>query len=134
MAYVNAKDVAQIRKELKEAFPKFKFGVRKGSGSLSVSVTIKSGPTDFSSIFREYERSKNRQYAQINTHWLGEYGEHTEFFKQVVDIIKTAPSRGEGFHKGSGWFDESDAMVDYFHTAYYIDLNVGSWDKSYEVK
>ena len=47
MAYVNAKDVAQIRKELKDRFPEYKFGVRKGSGSLSVDVTIKSGPADF---------------------------------------------------------------------------------------
>ena len=47
MAYIDTKSVAQIRKELKEKFPKFKFGVRKGSGSLSVDVTIKSGPADF---------------------------------------------------------------------------------------
>ena len=29
--------------------------------------------------------------------------------KKVQEIIKTAPSRGEGYHKGTGWFDESDA-------------------------
>ena len=47
MAYIGADDVKRIREALKARFPKFKFGCRKGSGSLSVDVTIKAGPTDF---------------------------------------------------------------------------------------
>jgi hypothetical protein len=133
MAYLNAQDVQAIRKELKETFPKFKFGVRKGAGSLSVTVAVKAGPTDFSSLFKD-EYSQKRRYAQINGYHLGNYGEHTEFFTRVQEIIKTAPSRGEGFRKGEGWYDRSDAMTDYFDTAYYIDINVGAWDKPYEVK
>ena len=39
MAYISANDVAAIRAELKQAFPGWKFAVRKGSGSLSVDVT-----------------------------------------------------------------------------------------------
>ena len=128
MAYINKNDVAQIRNELKAAFPKFKFSVRKDNG-LAVDVTIKSGPTNFDGIF-----THGKGYSQVNQYHLGNYGEHAEFFSKVMDIIKTAPSRGEGFHKGSGWFDESDAMSDYFHCAYYIHLNVGSWNKPYEVK
>jgi hypothetical protein len=50
MAYINKDDVAQIRNELKAAFPKFKFGVRKDNG-LAVDVTIKSGPANFASLF-----------------------------------------------------------------------------------
>jgi hypothetical protein len=133
MAYLNAQDVAQIRKELKETFPKFKFGVRKDNG-MAVRVTIKSGPTDFSSIFKD-EYSQKRRYAQINGYHMDNfYGEHAEFLKQVQDIIKTAPARGEGYRKGEGWYDRSDAMTDYFDTAYYIDINIGAWDQPYEVK
>jgi len=131
MAYINSKDVAQIRKELKETFPKFKFGVRKRD-SMAVSVTIKSGPTDFSSIFND-NYSNKKQYAQINGYHLGNYGEHTKFLSKVQEIIKTAPMRGDGYQK-KGWYDNSDAMTDYFDTAYYIDINIGSWDKPYEVK
>jgi len=134
MAYINAKDVAQIRQELKETFPKFKFGVRKRDG-LAVAVTVKSGPTDFSSIFNSDEYSKKRQYAQINGYHIDSfYAEHADFLKKVQQIIKTAPSRGEGYHKGEGWYDRSDAMVDYFDTAFYIDINIGSWNQPYEVK
>lgn len=124
MAYINAQDVAQIRKELKEKFPKFKFGVRKGPGSLSVGVTIKSGPADFVD-------PNGRGYIQINQYHLGNYGPHEKFLREVVDIVKTAPSRGEGFRKGEGWYDRSDAMTDYFDTAYYFDINVGAWNKPY---
>jgi hypothetical protein len=133
MAYLNKEDVAQIRKELKETFPKFKFGVRKDNG-MAVRVTIKSGPTDFSSIFKD-EYSQKRRYTQINGYHMDSfYGEHAEFLKQVQDIIKTAPARGEGYRKGEGWYDRSDAMTDFFDTAYYIDINIGAWDQPYEVK
>jgi hypothetical protein len=134
MAYLNAADVKQIRLELKETFPKFKFGVRKRDG-MAVSVTIKSGPTDFSSIFNQDAYNQKKQYAQINGYHMDSfYGEHAPFLKQVQQIIKTAPSRGEGYHKGDGWYDRSDAMVDYFDTAYYIDINIGSYNQPYEVK
>ena len=36
MAYISAEDVSAIRSELKQAFPKWKFSVRKGSGSLKI--------------------------------------------------------------------------------------------------
>ena len=134
MAYLNALDVKAIREELKEKFPKFKFGVRKRDG-MAVSVTIKSGPTDFSSIFNQDAYNQKRQYAQINGYHMDSfYGEHAPFLREVQQIIKTAPSRGEGFHKGEGWYDRSDAMVDLFDTAYYIDINIGSWNQPYEVK
>lgn len=128
MAYINKNDVAQIRSELKAAFPKFKFGVRKDNG-LAVAVTIKSGPANFNSIF-----THGKGYTQVNQYHLGNYGQHAEFLAKVMDIIKTAPARGDGFHKGTGYYDRSDAMTDYFDTAYYIHLNIGSWDKPYEVK
>jgi len=124
MAYINAEDVKAIRKELKEAFPKFKFGVRKTNSGMRVDVTVKQGPTDFSDIFR------HDRYAQINPYHTGMYGEHSKFFEQVLDIMKTAPMRGNGYNK-EGWYDRSDAMTDYFDTAYYMSLNVGDFNKPY---
>jgi hypothetical protein len=32
---------------------------------------------------------------------------------------------------GNGYFDESDSMTDYFHCAWYVDINIGRWDKPY---
>lgn len=124
MAYISATEVKAIREELKAQFPKFKFGVRKSpGGGHAVDVTIKSGPTDLSECFTHGEG-----YAQVNQYHLYHYGKHEKFLDKIMSIIKTAPAKAEG---GRAWFDESDAMTDYFHTAYYIHLNIGSWNTPY---
>ena len=122
MAYITAEEVQAIRTELKLAFPKWKFGVRKGSGSLSVDVTIKAGTLSFEDSFT----NGTRRYAQVNQYWIAEHFtdlEEQAFLKRVMEIIKTAPARK--------WYDRSDAMTDYFDTAYYIHLNIGEWNKDY---
>ena len=43
--------------------------------------------------------------------------------------MKVAPA----LNGGKAWYDNSDAMTDYFDTAYYMHIEVGKWDKSYEV-
>lgn len=123
MAYIGAQDVKAIRDELKATFPNFKFSVHKGSGSLSAEVTIKQGPVDFAEVFK----GERNAYAQINEFHLYLYGKHEAFFEQVLNIIKTAPANAGG----RAWFDKSDAMTDYFHVAYYINLNVGEWNSPY---
>jgi len=122
MAYISATDVTAIRNELKAQFPQFKFGVRKGSGSLSVEVTIKSGPADFSDIF-----AHGAGHAQINEYHLGNYGEHEPMLSKTSEIMHNAPGRAGG----KVFFDESDSMSDYFHTAFYTHLQIGSWNEPY---
>jgi len=128
MAYISKEDVKAIRDELKATFPKFKFGVRKATGSMSVNVTVKQGPTDFSGFF-----AHGNGYAQINHYHTGNYGEHAKFFEEIVKIIKTAPINGNGYHKGRGHYDNSDAQFDYYDTAYYMSLDVGKWNDPYTV-
>jgi len=130
MAYISKEDVTAIRQELKATFPKFTFGVKKMSGgSNGVDVTVKAGPTDFSDCFRGDEG-----YAQINHYHTHMYGDHQSFFDAIHKIIKTAPIKGEGYWKNKGWYDNSDSMIDYFDTAYYISMNVGSWNVPYVQK
>ena len=47
---------------------------------------------------------------------------------KILETIKKAPGTIEG---GREWFDKSDAMSDYFHTAFYIDLSLGKRDKAF---
>ena len=93
----------------------------------SVHVTIKAGPVDFSDLYKGHYGSGDH-YAQINVYHLDNYGKHQPLFEEILKIIKTAPALAEG---GREWFDKSDAMTDYFHTAFYINLNVGEYDKPY---
>ena len=145
MAYISATEVKAIRDQLKAKFPKFKWGVRKGSASTSVNVNIKSGPTDFHTAGADDEiraearaiperflsrAGLQRTHFQVNQYHLGNYGSHAKFFEKVMNIIKTAPST---VPNGRAWFDESDAQIDYFHTAYYIHLSVGDWNNGYTV-
>ncbi len=128
MAYIKTEEVSAIRNELKKRFGHtgLKFGVKKQHHS-SVHVTIKAGPIDFSDIYKDHYGSGDH-YAQVNVYHLSNYGQHQPFFEEVLKIIKTAPALVEG---GREWFDKSDAMTDYFHTAFYINLNVGEYDKPY---
>jgi len=124
MAYINAKDVQAIRQELKAAFPNFKFSVTKQHHS-SVIVTLKQGDVDFSDI------TDADGYAQINQYWLDRTGVHAPLFEKIVEIVKTAPMRGEGYHVNKGWYDNSDSMTDYFDPAYSFSINVGNYYTPY---
>ena len=120
MSYISTEDVKKIRVALKNEFgKKLKFGVRKSPSHHSVSVTIKSGTVDFSDIM-----SNTYDQVQVNHYHLQNYGVHKSLFEKIVEIIKTAPSKK--------WYNNSDAMIDYFDVAFYFDLNVGEWDKPYE--
>jgi hypothetical protein len=124
MAYITTEETKEIRKALKEAFPGWKFSVRREHHS-SVRVTILEGPEDFSDILL------GRPAMSINHYWLDKYGRHESFFQQIIDIIKDAPAKAPN---GRAWYDRSDAMVDYFDIAFYIDLYLGSWEKPYKIR
>ena len=108
MAYITTEQVANIRKQLKEAFPEVKFGVSRRD-YLSVSVTIKAAPFRFT----------NEDYSQLNE-YHPEFYENREKFEQILAIVK-----------GQDWYDRSDSQVDYFDTAYYFSINQGAWDKPF---
>ena len=125
MAYISAEDVKAVRKELKAAYPKYKFSVRKGAGSHSLRVTLLKGPRALSDITAT-------GHSSVNQYHLYQVGKHEIFFKRILEIMMTAPARGEGFWANKGWYDNSDSMTDYFDTAYYMSLDIGSWNKPYE--
>jgi len=121
MAYITAKDVKAIREELKAQFPKWKFSVRKGSGSLSVDVSILQGTCAF----------EGKDYAQVNQYWIDSHWTDAEdkmALEKINEIMHNAPGRQDPSRK---FFDHSDAMTDYFHTAFYTHLSIGQWDKRY---
>ena len=138
MAYITAEDVAEIRNDLKKAFPYVKFAVRR-QHSTSVNVVILKAPFsfDFSSPRRSYQ---GKQYFDVNHHWIDRddedrqrtatdddgnstrLGDHEAYvFLRAVKAIITKK-----------WWDESDVQSDYFNTAFYYDIKVGSWDKPFE--
>jgi len=126
MAYITTDEVKAIRNELKEKFPNLKFSVRKQHYS-SVHVSIKQGDIDFSPLYLDGWKAG---YLQLNEYHLRNYGEFEPLFQKIVEIVKTAPAKVNG----RVWYNKSDAMIDYFDTAYYFHVNIGEWDKPYEYK
>ena len=140
MAYMNQERKAKIATALKPILAKY--GV-KGSLSVrnhsSIVLTLKSGKIDFIENFikTDHESNIGRKMAQdqidylrknqsmdVNPYWFQEHftGKAKEFLTEAFKALKSAD-----------WYDESDAMTDYFNTAYYVDLNVGKWNKPYIV-
>jgi hypothetical protein len=124
MAYITADDVKAIRTELKAAFPKWKFSVRKGSGSLSVDVSILQGTCSFEEGFANSFQGK--RYCQVNQYWIDSHWtdyEDKQALLKINEIMHNAPGK---------YYDRSDAMTDYFDTAFYTHLQIGQWDKEYQ--
>ena len=135
MAYIDTKDVKAIREALKAEFGKdFKFSVTREHFS-SVRISVMSGVENF------YDGSMNTTdkyngrvhefdgYEQINHYHTHFYGKHEALFTKISEIAHTAP----GLAGGKKYFCEDDAMTDYFSRAYYVSINVGKWDKPYEI-
>jgi hypothetical protein len=137
MAYISQQEKKELAPAIKAVLKKY--GV-KGSIAInhhsSLVVNIKSGVLDFLGASQKYNdrRAEMRGeapynvggYLQVNTswceQWMEEIGE-TKIAKFYGDLIKAM--------KGTRWYNNSDIMTDYFDYAYYIDINVGKWDKDY---
>jgi hypothetical protein len=128
MAYMNQERKAKIATILKPILKKY--GV---NGSLSVRnhmticLTVKSGKIDFIGNFNETVNTvRGDRMAvgsiDVNPYWFQDHfsGVSKQFLTEAFKALK-----------GADWYDRSDAMTDYFDTAYYVDLNIGKWNKHY---
>jgi len=135
MAYIDTKDVKAIREALKAEFGKdFKFSVTREHFS-SVRISVMSGVENFYDGSMDSTDKYNGRvsefngYEQINHYHTHFYGKHEELFNKISEIAHTAP----GLAGGKEYFCEDDTMTDYFSRAYYVSINVGKWDKPYEI-
>ena len=113
-----------------------KYGMK---GSLSVRnhstivLTLASGSIDFigdlnderfllQRTSEEIDEMRKDYNLDVNPYWYQEHytGTALSFLSEVIPALKSAD-----------WYDRSDAMTDYFDTAYYFDIHVGKWDKPY---
>lgn len=120
MAYMNQEKKAKIAPAVKAICAKY--GVK---ATLSVRhystlvLNIKSGKIDF---FKDAADDRGG-YTQVNTYWYHEHftGKAKEFLGKVIAAMNV------------GNHDNSDAQVDYFDVGWYVNVNVGKWDKPYEL-
>ena len=134
MAHVSQETKAKLAPTIKAILKKYKL---KGSLSVrnhsSLVLNIKSGSIDFINNF-DSVRDRRPEYngeklirthsIQVNPYWYHEHftGEALAFLTEMVPAMK-----------GPDFFDHSDMQTDYFHCSHYFDINVGQWNKPYEL-
>lgn len=130
MAYIGQTEKAKISANLKPILKKY--GI-KGTLSIrnhsTIVLNIKSGSIDFLENYTKGENPSIREDAakfgiDVNPYWFHDHftGKAKEFLTKAFAALKSAD-----------WYDESDAMTDYFNTAYYYRINIGNWNKPYTV-
>lgn len=132
MAYMSQEKKAKLAPAIKAACAKYRvkasIAVRNHS---TLVINIKSGALDFIGNYnalaeqrdptgtRGLRRAENS--LDVNTHW---YHEHFDGrVKKFLEELITAANAGN--------HDRSDIMTDYFDVGWYLDINVGQWNKPY---
>ena len=117
MAYVSQQDKKELAPAIKKVLSKYGM---KGSISIrnhsTLQVTLQSGAIDF----KDYSHGDG--YIQVNTYHIDAHysGKAKAFLNELLDAMK-----------GPKYFNNDDAMTDYFHRSHYTDINVGKWNKPY---
>lgn len=134
MAYVSQELKAKIAPVVKSILKKY--GVK---GSLAVGnystlvLNIKSGTIDFIQNYNETVGqqpggfrlgSPAEKYIQVNKYWFHEHftGKAKNFLTEVIAAMNV------------GNHDRSDPMTDYFDVGWYININIGKWNKPYSLE
>jgi hypothetical protein len=60
----------------------------------------------------------------VNPYWFRDHftGDASAFLTDAMAALQSA-----------GWYDRTDVRTDYFDTAYYVEINVGTWEKPYQL-
>ena len=132
MAHMNQEKKARLAPAIKAICKKYgvkaSIAVRHHS---TLVLNIKSGPIDFIRNFNDLAQVRWREpwaftpaknYIDVNPYW---YQEHFEGVA-LAFLSELIPAMNDGNH------DRSDIQTDYFDVGWYIDVNIGKWDKPYE--
>jgi hypothetical protein len=137
MAYMSQEKKAQIAPVVKAILKKYNV-----KGSLSVRnhstlvLNIKSGAIDFVENFIQTDANLNygkkmsqdqidylrkNQSVDVNPYWYHEHfsGTSKKFLKEILTAMN------------DGNWDKSDIQTDYFNVGWYVDVNIGRWNKPY---
>jgi len=143
MAYFNQEMKKELAPGIKAVLAKYNC---KGSISVknhsTLQVTVKSGPIDFiGKINKEAEEKCKRQALpfypikgsyQANPHRYAERdlyasdGGKLHIADQFLNELRDAM-------RGTLYYNNSDIMTDYFDYAYFMSIDIGAWDKPYQL-
>lgn len=128
MAYMSQERKAQLAPAIKAICKKYgikaTIAVRHHS---TLVVNIKQGKIDFIGNYNATQRPGDRQakdYIDVNPYWY-----HDHFTDTALAFLSELfPAMNVGNH------DRSDIQTDYFDVGWYVDVNIGSWNKPYALE
>lgn len=135
MAYINQATKKLIKEELDKVVPKdLKYTLKIRDHSL-ITMVIRKGKVNFHQNRNEKLVGKFDRYQQeiapielsktldINCYYVDD-----QFSGEVLDLIKKIQKA----MNIKNW-NRSDIQTDYFDVGYYIGIQVGEWEKPYEL-
>jgi hypothetical protein len=131
MAYMNQERKARIAPVVKDILKKYHI-----RGSLSVRnhmvlvLNVKSGIIDFLDNFNSTMAAQKFSHTPAERHLtINPYHYHNHFSGQALKCLdELMQAMMTGNH------DRSDIQSDYFDVGWYVDVNIGSWNRPYEVE
>jgi hypothetical protein len=134
MAYMNQEKKKKIAKLLKDNLKgrdiKYSLAVDHHS---SIVLNIRSGGVDFignynktkseSSSYTAKHEQPVSDYLSVNNYYVNEY--FTGEAKEILEIANECLNLNN--------YNNSDAMTDYFDVGHYVDINIGKWNKPYQL-
>lgn len=132
MAWMNQEKKAKLAPGIKAVLKKY--GVKGTLGVHNHStlvLNIKEGPIDFIGNYNEVriDRRTNpndlaQSHLQVNPYWYQEHftGKAYKFLSELFAAMM------------AGNHDRSDIQTDYFDVGWYVDVNIGQWNKPYIVR
>jgi hypothetical protein len=139
MAYFNQERKSERAPAIKAILKKY--GIK---GSLAVRnhstfvLNVKSGKIDFIENYigtngskhynmmsqDQIEYIRNNKSLDVNPYWYKDHfsGKAKEFLSEILTEMN------KGNH------DNSDIQTDYFDVGWYVDVNIGSWNKPYTLE
>lgn len=134
MAYMNQARKAELAPGIKAVLARY--GVKGTIGVSNYStlvVNLREGALDLieeaNAFNREYAERTGQRFYPVEGYYQANpykgadaYSDTTvgNFFRELTAAMR-----------GNLWYDNSDIMTDYFDTAYYLNINVGQWNRPY---
>ena len=135
MAYVSQELKSKLSPAIKAVCKKY--GIKASiavRNHMTLALNVKSGKIDFignsnrvcGADFYQVQRGfkpNTTGYDQVNPyHFQNHYdGDARAFLSEVLAVMN------------DGNWDKSDIQSDYFNVGWYVDVNIGSWNKPYTV-
>ena len=134
MAYVSQELKSKLSPAIKAICKKY--GVKASIGvdnHSTLVLNIRSSKIDFFGIYNKVAAAKPgfterggylaKDSLQVNHYCIDECytGQAKSFLSEVINAMNV------------GNFDHSDSQTDYFHCGWYVNVNIGRWNKPYEL-